>query len=265
MGRRWPSTGATAIGIRCWATWCGRWPTTAFATALAFVTSAFGSYPGCRQYLEDIEQARQQAGSDAPQIDKLRLFFNHPGFIEAMSDRVWDALEEVPAERRPAARLVFTAHSIPVAMARTCQYEQQLREACGLVAQRVKRSEWVLAYQNRSGPPAQPWLEPDVFSVIRELAGGGQVHDVVLVPIGFICEHMEIVYDLDIEVQALCDERGLNLFRSGVASGHPRFVKMIRELVLERLTEGAERPALGSLGPVPDACLPGCCLEKPGK
>ena len=229
--------------------------------ALALVTSAFGSYPGCRQYLEDIEQARQAVGPESPRIDKLRLFYNHPGFIGAMTDRVWDALEQIPAERRSAARLIFTAHSIPLVMAQSSPYESQLREACGLVADRLGRSDWRLAYQSRSGPPSQPWLEPDVRDELRGLAGSHEVRDVVIVPIGFLCEHMEIVYDLDVEVFQLCEQLGLSMIRSEVVGCHPRFVRMIRELIVERMTESPQRLALGSHGPWPDECPADCCRE----
>jgi ferrochelatase len=207
--------------------------------ALALVTSAFGSYPGCGQYLEDIAAARREAGADAPRIDKLRLFYNHPGFIEAMADRVWDALESLPAGRRAAARLVYTAHSVPAAMTCNGSYQEQLEEACRLVSQRLGPASWHLAYQSRSGPPGQAWLEPDVADYLRALAAGGGSRDVVVSPIGFVCENMEIVYDLDVEVRRLCEELGLNMVRSGVVGSHRRFVKMIRELVLER-TEAKE-------------------------
>jgi ferrochelatase len=222
--------------------------------ALALVTSAFGSYPGCCQYLQDIARARAEVGAAAPRIDKLRLFYNHPGFIEAMADRVWDALEAIPAERRADARLIYTAHSIPVSMACDCSYEKQLGEACGLVSQRLGRAEWRLVYQNRSGPPGEPWLEPDVRDYLRALAAHGKPRDVVLVPLGFLCEHMEIVYDLDVEAHKLCEELGMNLVRAGVVGNHPRFVRMIRELVVERIEHNSVRPALGAQGPAPDQC-----------
>jgi protoporphyrin/coproporphyrin ferrochelatase len=238
--------------------------------ALAFVTSAFGSYPGCREYAEDIERARQEVGPDAPRIDKLRLFYNHPGFIEPMADRVWDALEQIPVERRAKAQLIFTAHSIPQSMARNSPYESQLHESCRLMHERVGRALGSgeepappeLVYQNRSGPPSQPWLGPDIRDHLRELARGGTVRDVVIAPIGFLCEHMEITYDLDVEVRQLCEELGINMVRAAVVGRHPRFVKMIRELVLERVEEGSERLALGTLGPWPDQCPADCC--RPG-
>jgi ferrochelatase len=230
--------------------------------ALAFVTSAFSSYPGCRQYLEDIERARQQVGPAAPQIDKLRIFYNHPGYIGPMAECVEAALREIPAARRSAARIIYTAHSIPLSMARDCPYEQQLREACRLVSEQVGRSGWQLVYQSRSGPPSQPWLEPDICDYLRELgarAGGG---DVVVVPIGFVCEHMEIVYDLDITARAVCEEWDLNMVRSAVVGCHPRFVQMIRELIQERIEDNPTRLALGTDGPSPDLCPPDCCLPR---
>jgi protoporphyrin/coproporphyrin ferrochelatase len=227
--------------------------------ALAFVTSAFGSYSGCRQYLENIEEARRAAGPNAPQIDKLRLFYNHPGFIEPMADRVAAALETIPAERREAARLVYAAHSIPLSMAAASPYQAQLCEACRLVSARVGRAAWDLVYQSRSGPPEQPWLEPDVDGFLKRSHETGGVRDVVLVPIGFLSEHMEVIYDLDVEIAGLCESLDINLVRAGVIGTHPRFVTMIRELIQERLDPQAPRLSLGDLGPSPDECPSDCC------
>jgi ferrochelatase len=227
--------------------------------ALAFVTSAFSSYSSCRQYLDDIQQARQPLGPQAPQVDKIRAFYNHPGFIEPMAERVRAALEQVPAERRQSAPLIYTAHSIPRDMARTCGYEMQLREACRLVSQQVGRTEWTLVYQSRSGPPAQPWLEPDVCDYLTQLGQTGANRDLVLVPIGFLCEHMEVVYDLDVEARTVCDRFGLNLVRSALVGTHPRFVRMIRELIVERIEPNPVRLALGDQGPSHDVCPANCC------
>jgi len=233
--------------------------------ALAFVTSAFGSYPGCRQYLEDVQRAREAAGPQAPQVEKLRLFFNHPGFIEAMADRVLAALEEIPAERRQAARLAYTAHSLPVQMALSSPYQTQLAEACRLVSERIGRAEWDLVYQSRSaagrGPP-QAWLESDVKDHLRRLQEAGSVKDVVLVPIGFVSEHIEVVYDLDVEAVGLGEQLGISVVRAGVVGTHPRFVTMIRELIQERIAECPTRLALGTLGPWPDDCPAGCCVPQ---
>jgi ferrochelatase len=224
--------------------------------ALAFVTSGFGSDPSCGQYVKDIASARENVGAEAPRIDKLRLFYNHPGFIEAMADRVWDALESLPAERRGQAALIYTAHSISVSATCRCSYPRQLEEACRLVSLRLGRSAWRLAYQSRSGPRDQAWLEPDVGACLRELAAAGGGRDVVLAPIGFVCENMEIVYDLDVEVRHLCKELELNLVRAGVVGNHGRFVRMIRELVEERMEPNPTRASLGTHGPASDFCMP---------
>jgi ferrochelatase len=140
-----------------------------------------------------------------------------------------------------------------------CEYEKEVREACSLVAERVARPEWDLVYQSRSGPPQQPWLGPDVNDHIRLLATTSGISDMVIVPIGFLCEHMEVVYDLDVQTAALCRELGINMVRAAPVGTHPRFVRMIRELIQERIEPTAPRLALGDLGPSPDTCPPECC------
>jgi protoporphyrin/coproporphyrin ferrochelatase len=230
--------------------------------ALAFVTSAFSSYSGCRQYREDVQKAQAAVGEDAPAVSKLRVFYNHPGFIEPMVDRVGAAFSRVPPDRQSAARLVFTAHSVPLSMARTSQYEEQLREACRLVAERLGRADYVLVYQSRSGPPQQPWLEPDIQDHLRDLRGQG-VEDAVVAPIGFISDHLEVLYDLDTEAQAAADSTGLSMYRAATVGTDPRFVSMIRELIQERIAlqrgQTPARRALGSRGPNHDVCPADCC------
>lgn len=230
--------------------------------ALAFVTSAYSSYSSCRQYLENIAEAQAAVGAAAPQIDKLRAFFNHPGFLEPNIEHVRAALAQVPPPRRAAARLVFTAHSIPTAMADACRYREQLQEAGRLVAECFSGMPWELVYQSRSGPPSQPWLEPDIRDHLRQLAAQG-VGDVIVAPIGFVSDHLEVLFDLDVEAQALCRELGLNMVRSATAGTHPKFVGMIRELAEERLGRLPARRALGSLGPGHDVCPADCC-PRPG-
>jgi len=215
--------------------------------ALAFATSAFGSYSGCRQYREDIDRACAAAGPGAPEIHKLPTFHNRPGFICAMAGRVRAALDAIPADRREAATLVYTAHSVPISMARTSPYVEQLEESCRLVSQAIGR-EGKLVYQSRSGPPTQPWLEPDVGEHIRQLHAGG-VTDVVLAPIGFLSDHMEVVYDLDTEAAELCRELGVNLSRASTVGVHPAFVSMLREMIAERADGTAPS----------DECRPDCC------
>jgi len=231
--------------------------------ALAFFTSAYSSYSGCRQYRENVAAAQADVGPSAPQVDKLRVFFNHPGFIEPMIESTRAALEQIPADRRKLAHLVFTAHSIPTAMAAGCKYEAQLQEASRLVAEGVGASNWRLVYQSRSGPPQQPWLEPDVCDYIREKQS--DLRDVVVVPIGFISDHLEVLYDLDTEAKQLCDELGINMIRVATVGTHPRFVRMIRELIEERLADVPNRAALGTLGASHDVCPNDCCSYQPGR
>jgi protoporphyrin/coproporphyrin ferrochelatase len=222
--------------------------------ALAFVTSAYSSYSGCRQYREDIAAAIDAAGADAPSIDKLRVFFNHPGFVEPMIESTASAL----AAAGPDAALLFSAHSIPCSMADTSDYVAQLREASRLVAVGAHHPDHELVFQSRSGPPSVPWLEPDVNDRLRALAQQGTTA-AVLVPIGFISDHMEVVYDLDTQARQTADELGMTLVRAATVGTHPRFVQMIRELIEERLGTIAVRRALGLRGPNHDVCPEGCC------
>ena len=230
--------------------------------AIAFFTSAFSSYSGCRQYRENIAAAQAEVGPGAPEVDRLRMFFNHPGYIEPMIERTRTALEQIPAAQRSAATILFSAHSIPLTMAQNCEYEVQLHEASRLVADGVGHENWQVVYQSRSGPPSQSWLEPDVSVVIKELAARG-TRDVVVVPVGFISDHMEVLYDLDEEARQVAEQSGLNFVRAGTVGTHARFVRMIRELVEERMSDSPERPALGSLPPNHDVCPTNCCLYEP--
>lgn len=227
--------------------------------ALGFFSSAYSSYSSCRQYREDIERAQASVGPDAPQVDKLRAYFNHPGFIGPMAQRVRDALDRIPAERQAAARAVFTAHSIPLSMSETSQYVAQLAEASRLVCEALGVVNHELAYQSRSGPPQQPWLEPDILDVLERLHAEGKTRDVVVVPIGFLSDHIEILWDLDTEAQQLAQRLGLNLVRAATVGSHPNFVRMIRELIEERVQGTAPR-AVGRLGPSHDTCPPDCCV-----
>ena len=231
--------------------------------ALAFVTSAYSSYSGCRQYRENIARAQEEVGLRAPQVDKLRVFYNHPGFIEPNIEYARAALAQIPPERRAQARLVFTAHSIPLSMAMNCDYVAQLQETCRLVAEGVGHERWQLVYQSRSGPPTQAWLEPDICDHLRALKEAG-VRDAIISPIGFISDHMEVLYDLDTEARQFAAELGLHLIRAATVGTHPLFLKMIRELILERVNPTIERRALGRRGARQDFCPPDCCLIQSG-
>jgi protoporphyrin/coproporphyrin ferrochelatase len=228
--------------------------------AVAFVTSGFSSYSGCRQYREDIVRALD-AVPGAPEIDKLRVFFNHPGFIAPSVANLKAALERVPAERRPAARVAFTAHSIPLAMAKGSAYEAQFSEAARLAAEGAGRTAWDLVYQSRSGAPHVPWLGPDVSDYLRGAAADGTT-DVVLAPLGFISDHMEVLFDLDVEAKETAADLGLHLVRAATVGTAPAFVRMIRDLIVERMTERPTRPALGTMGAWQDICPANCCLMR---
>ncbi|MDQ5844601.1 MAG: ferrochelatase [Acidobacteriota bacterium] len=227
--------------------------------ALAFVTSPYSSYSSCRQYLENISAAREAVGPDAPHVDKIRAFYNHPDFIQANVEQIRVAIESFPESQRAALHLVFTAHSIPESMAQTCDYETQLQETSRLIADELGVENWRLTFQSRSGSPTQPWLGPDVCEYLKELKTFG-VNDVVVAPIGFISDHMEVIYDLDLEARQLCEAIGMNLRRAATVGTHPLFVKMIRELILERLDPTRERRFVGTGGPRPDECHAECCL-----
>ncbi|HEX7313946.1 MAG TPA: ferrochelatase [Pyrinomonadaceae bacterium] len=229
------------------------------SNALAFVTSAYSSYSGCRQYREDIERAREAVGEGAPRVEKLRAFYNHPGFVGPNVENLRAALGQIPEERRARARVAFTAHSIPEGMAAGCNYERQLLETCRLVAEGAGAEHWRLVFQSRSGPPTQPWLEPDIRDHLRELKTEG-VTDLVVAPVGFISDHMEVLYDLDTEARQLSEELGVNMIRAATVGTHPRFVSMIRELINERLDPTAPHRALGTFGPSHDVCPVDCCL-----
>jgi ferrochelatase len=227
--------------------------------ALALFTSAYSSYSSCRQYLEDITRAQAEVGPDAPQVHKLRAYYNHPGFIEPNIEHVQAALNQIPAERRASTHIAFTAHSIPMTMARNSDYEVQLQEVARLVAGGVNHPHWKLVYQSRSGPPHQPWLEPDIGDHLQALKAEG-VEDVVIAPIGFISDHMEVIYDLDTEAKELSEEINLNVIRANTVGTHPTFVKMIRELIVERMTPNPVCRYLGTRGPGYDVCPANCCL-----
>ncbi len=222
--------------------------------ALVLATSAFSSYSGCRQYREDLERAAAQIGPDAPGLHKLRLYYNHPGFVDAVTERVQETM-------RPGDRLVFTAHSIPLTMAARCDYESQLNEIAAIVADRLG-APWDLAFQSRSGPPHIPWLEPDINDHLVALCDKG--HDeVTIVPLGFISDHMEVAFDLDVQAAETAASIGVGMRRAPTVGTHPLFVSAIRNLVQEKI-DHAPALWLGKAGPWPDPCPDGHCLAPTG-
>ncbi len=206
--------------------------------AVALATSAFGSYSGCRQYREDLEKARATV-EGAPEIDKLPPFWNHPGFVDTVTDRVREALAQLPG-----ADVVYTAHSVPLSMAQSSPYEAQLREVCAGVNMALGLRDPILVFQSRSGPPTQPWLEPDVSEYIRNTAS----KKIIVVPVGFLSDHMEVLFDLDTEAADAAKERGIEFLRAGTAGTHPRFVTAIREMV-----------QAAQVAPPAYICRPDCC------
>lgn len=222
--------------------------------ALAVVTSAFSSYSGCRQYLDNIEQARTSVGEAAPTIDKIRNYWNHPSFIEAQVSQVAAALTATSD-----ARLLFTAHSLPLKMANSSDYVEQLLEAVSLVRAAVGHDEADLVYQSRSGPPQAPWLEPDINAHLKKLAEDG-TREVVIVPIGFVSDHMEILWDLDTQARETAQACDIRLTLAKTVGTHPRFVAGLRELIQERLEGSDTEPIfVGTLGPLSDICPHDCC------
>jgi len=226
--------------------------------ALGLVTSAYSSYSGCRQYRENVAAAQAEVGEGAPGVDKLRVFYNHPGFVEASVLRVREALAQWPESERARVHFVATAHSIPCSMAQTSDYEKQLREAARLVAEAVGFAKWDLVYQSRSGPATQPWLEPDILDHLKNLHAAG-VRNVIVAPLGFISDHLEVLYDLDTEAQALAGQLGMRMVRAATVGTQPIFVGMLRQLIAERLSPSQARLAIGQFGPNHDVCPLDCC------
>jgi ferrochelatase len=249
--------------------------------AAVFATSAYSSWSSCRQYRENLFDAVEQV-EGAPRLDKLRQYYNHPGFIEPAVDACLAALAELP-DGGDRARLVFVTHSIPTAMAETSgsedplgqpreAYVRQHRSAVDEVARRVREAtgrahRHDLVYCSRSGAPSTPWLEPDVNDHLEDLATDG-ASGVVLMPIGFVSDHMEVIYDLDTEAMETAERLGIAAVRAATAGVDPRFVAMVRDLLLERAAaergEAPERPAVGSMPAGPDICGAGCCPNPRG-
>ena len=197
--------------------------------ALAIILSPFRTEASWDRYMQDVGEARARVAG-APEVGFAPAWFERPRFVAAVADRARAALDEVPADARASTPLVFTAHSVPVAMATVSPYVSDLTAAVRAVARRLGHAQWSIAYQSRSGSPRQPWLEPDVNDALRRLAGEGKRHAVV-VPIGFVCDHVEVLYDLDVEARRVAADVGLELHRAAAVNDHPEFVAMLAELV----------------------------------
>ncbi len=232
--------------------------------AIAFVTSAFGSYSGCRQYKLDVELARQAIGPDAPELVKIRHYYSHPGFISPLVSNSIRALESLPDPG--GAEFVFTAHSIPKSMAQTSPYLRQLERAVDFVVRGIQARAGVtfpssLAFQSRSGPPAQEWLEPDISYQLASLAAKG-VKNVVVVPISFVSDHMEVIYDLDTLAAKTARSLGISMARARTPSDSPEFVEMIVDLTMELLDPSTKPKSLGDSSDL-NGCTEICCPTRP--
>jgi ferrochelatase len=206
---------------------------------LAVILSPLRTEASWDRYMQDVFEARARVAG-APEVGFAPAWFENPRFVAAVADRARAALSEVPADARPWAPLVFTAHSVPVAMADASPYVLDLTTAVRAVVERLGHARWSIAYQSRSGSPRQPWLEPDVADVLRRLAADGERHAVV-VPIGFVCDHVEVLYDLDVEARRVAAAAGLALHRAAAVNDHPEFVAMLADLV--RGAHGGTRSA----------------------
>jgi protoporphyrin/coproporphyrin ferrochelatase len=206
--------------------------------ALGFVLAAHRSEASWDRYLDEIRLARRLIG-DAPEIEYAPPWHDDPGFVEAVAERARAALEHLDASARERAELIFSAHSIPLSMAGRAGYAEQLSESARLVAQQLGRTGWTLAFQSRSGSPRDPWLEPNVTDVLRGLAGG----QVVLVPLGFLCDHVEVLYDLDIEAAKVAREAGVTMVRAATVGEHPKFIQMIAKIAGQHLSPLSSRTA----------------------
>ena len=246
--------------------------------AACLVTSAYSSYSGCRQYRENLADAVAAVGPGAPRLDRLRHYFNHPGFVEPLVDATLSALADLGDAARRDAHILFVTHSIPEPMNDTSgpdggAYVAQHRAVGEEIGERIRqetghRYPTELVFCSRSGPPHVPWLEPDVNDRIKELATDS-VEGVVVVPIGFVSDHMEVIYDLDTEARATADKVGVEFVRAATAGVDPRFVAMVRDLLLERaaVERGGDvtRATVGPLGPSWDLCPTGCCPNPRGE
>jgi protoporphyrin/coproporphyrin ferrochelatase len=228
------------IGMRNWTPYLhealDRIRSTGARRVLGIIMAPHQSYSSWDQYKEDVAQARARLGEGAPAVEYLAPWYDRPGFIAAQADRVADTLAEVPEAWRREIPLVFTAHSIPVSMASVSPYVAQITASARLVAERLEHPRWDVAYQSRSGDPRDPWLEPDVKTVIRDVARGGG-RGVVVVPIGFVCDHIEVLYDLDTEARDVAADAEIAFYRARTVMDHAAFIGMLGDLIRERAVE----------------------------
>lgn len=226
---------------------------------LAFVTSGFSCYSGCRQYRENIYAAQDETGTGDIEIHKIRVFYNHPDFVAVNAENVDAAIQQIADDQPGSVHVAFTAHSIPESMSSTSDYVKQLTETCRLIAERLNlhQDQWKLVYQSRSGRPQDPWLEPDICDHLDKLHEAG-ITKVVVSPVGFLSDHMEVLFDLDDEAAGKCRQLGIKMARAATPGTHPRFVSMIRKLIEERM-KAAPPECIGRFDPNHDVCPTDCC------
>ena len=226
------------VGMRCWTPYLyetlQRMMDDGVRRAVGVIMAPQQTDASWGRYEREVTAAREQVGAGAPQIDYVDEWHAHPSFIEAASDNVSAALKEIPAERRASVLVLFTAHSVPTAMAAASPYVEQIAESARLVVERLGHTRWSIAYQSRSGSPREPWLGPDINEVIRQLVGEG-CRDVVVAPIGFVCDHVEVLYDLDIEARQIAEQVGIRFVRAATVSDHPAFIRMLADVVRRRI------------------------------
>ncbi len=229
------------VGMRNWAPYLhetlGRMGADGVRHALGLILSAHQTEASWDRYQEDVAEARSRVGTGAPEVAYAPAWFDRPGYVEAMADRIRAAFNSVPPEARATTPLVFTAHSVPLAMAGHSPYAVQITASSRLTAERLGLARWVVAYQSRSGRPEDPWLGPDVGDEIRRLAAAGARH-VVVAPIGFVCDHVEVLYDLDVEARAAAAACEVGFHRAGTVGDHPAFIGMLADLVREAVAVG---------------------------
>ena len=233
-------------------------------STVCLVTSAFSSYSGCRQYHEDLEVACS-AVSEPPAIQRVRVFWNHPGFLGSAAELL--AESRVNANLSTNTPVLHTAHSLPLSMAANSDYEAQLNEAAEIVNELAgMEGPSEVVFQSRSGPPSVPWLEPSIDTRLQELAADG-ISEVLVHPLGFIADHMEVLFDLDTQAFGIAKESGITMVRTPTVGTHPRFVAMMVDLIEEAAGLREDRPTLGNSGPRPDICLLDCCPAptRPGR
>ena len=208
--------------------------------ALGFILSSHRTEASWERYQQNISEAGAELGADAPEVDYCDGWHDHPLFIEAWSDLIAAQLHQLPTAQRPDTPLLFTAHSLPTAMAARSPYVKHLEESAVQVAGKLNHPRWMLAYQSRSGRPSDPWLEPDINDAIRKIAAEG-CHQTVVAPIGFVCDHVEVLYDLDIEAKKTAESLGVRMLRASCPNDHPMFVRMMAEVIGKKIQTAENR------------------------